>query len=66
MALTVGVMGGAGRNIPEAYTAKAEELGEAVGEENCVLVTGACPGLPFAAARNGATVVGISPGLSLC
>ncbi len=70
MALTVGVMGGAGRDIPEAYLAKAEELGEAVGEENCVLVTGACPGLPFAAARGakrkGATVVGISPGLSLC
>lgn len=69
-ALTVGVMGGAGRDIPEAYLAKAEELGEAVGEQNCVLVTGACPGLPFAAARGakrkGATVVGISPGLSLC
>ncbi|MFO1045827.1 MAG: hypothetical protein U0941_28935 [Planctomycetaceae bacterium] len=70
MALTVGVMGGAGRDIPKVYLAKAEELGEAVGDQNCVLVTGACPGLPFAAARGakrkGATVVGISPGLSLC
>ncbi len=70
LALTVGVMGGAGREIPEAYLAKAEELGEAIGEQYCVLVTGACPGLPFAAARGakrkGATVIGISPGLSLC
>lgn len=69
LALTVGVMGGAGRDIPDAYLAKAEELGEAIGEQGCVLVTGACPGLPFAAARGakrkGATVVGISPGLSL-
>lgn len=32
MALTIGVMGGAGRDIPEAYLAKAEELGEAVTE----------------------------------
>lgn len=69
MALTIGVMGGAGRDIPEEHLAKAEELGEAIGEQGCVLITGACPGLPFAAARGakrkGATVVGISPGLSL-
>jgi uncharacterized protein (TIGR00725 family) len=69
MALTVGVMGGAGRDIPDDYLLKAEQLGEAIGEQGCVLITGACPGLPFAAARGakrkGATVVGISPGLSL-
>lgn len=63
--LTVGVMGGGGHDIPESHLAKAEELGE----QGCVLVTGACPGLPFAAARGakrkGATVIGISPGLSL-
>lgn len=69
MSLTIGVMGGSGSDIPEAYLTRAEELGEAVGEQGCVLVTGACPGLPFASARGakrkGATVVGISPGLSL-
>lgn len=69
LALTFGVMGGAGRDIPAEYLAKAEELGEAIAEQGCVLITGGCPGLPFAAARgakrNGATVVGISPGLSL-
>ena len=69
LTLTVGVMGGAGHDIPEDYLTKAEELGEAVGEQGCVLITGACPGLPFAAARGakrkGATVIGISPGLSL-
>lgn len=62
-------MGGAGRDIPDDYLLKTEQLGEAVGEQDCVLITGACPGLPFAAARGakrkGATVVGISPGLSL-
>lgn len=62
-------MGGAGRDIPDDYLLKAEQLGEAIGEQGCVLITGACPGLPFAAARGakrkGATVVGISPGLSL-
>ncbi len=67
--LTVGVMGVAGHDIPESHLAKAEELGEVIGEQGCVLVTGACPGLPFAAARGakrkGATVIGISPGLSL-
>src|SRR5262249_54715298 len=40
----------------------------AIAERGCTLVTGACPGLPYAAvqgarARNG-LVVGISPGLS--
>lgn len=69
LALTIGVMGGAGRDIPDDYLTKAEELGEAIGEQGCVLITGGCPGLPFAAARGakrkGATVIGISPGLSL-
>ncbi len=38
-------MGGPGSNIPDACLAKAEQLGE----QGCVLVTGACPGLRFAA-----------------
>jgi uncharacterized protein (TIGR00725 family) len=69
MPLKVGVMGGAGDTIPEEYLDTARRLGEAVAEAGCVMITGACPGLPLAAARGaksrGGTVVGVSPGLSL-
>jgi uncharacterized protein (TIGR00725 family) len=67
--LKVGVMGGAGDDIPDEYLAKAETLGKAIAAEGCITVTGGCPGLPLAAARGakaqGGTVIGISPGLSL-
>lgn len=69
MALKVGVMGGAGNNIPKEHLAKATELGEAIASTGCMVVTGACPGLPMAAARGAKSrdgfVIGISPALSL-
>ncbi|MBN8624773.1 MAG: YHS domain-containing protein [Planctomycetes bacterium] len=69
LALTVGVMGGAGEDVAVQHLRLAEQLGEAVAQAGCILVTGGCPGLPLAAARGakraGGTVVGISPGLSL-
>jgi uncharacterized protein (TIGR00725 family) len=69
MALKVGVMGAASGEMTPTHLAAAEALGRAVARAGCVLVTGACPGLPLAAARGaksaGGTVVGISPGLSL-
>ncbi len=69
MALKVGVMGAASGDMDPSHLAAAEALGGAVARAGCVLVTGACPGLPLAAARGakavGGTVVGISPGLSL-
>jgi uncharacterized protein (TIGR00725 family) len=69
MALKVGVMGGATGVISRAHLAKAHELGQAIAKSGCVLITGACPGLPLAAAcgakQAGGMVVGISPGLSL-
>lgn len=69
MSLKVGVMGGASGDMAAAHLAAAEVLGGAIARSGCVLVTGACPGLPLAAARGakaaGGTVVGISPGLSL-
>lgn len=69
MPLKIGVMGGAGGSIPEECLDKARRLGEVVAEAGCVMITGACPGLPLAAARGaksrGGTVVGVSPGLSL-
>ncbi len=62
-------MGGAGHNIPTHLLDKAKEAGRAIAEANCVLITGACPGIPLAAAEGakqaGGFVVGISPGLSL-
>ena len=69
MALKVGVRGGASGDMAPAHLSAAEALGTAIARAGCVLVTGACPGLPLAAARGaraaGGTVVGISPGLSL-
>lgn len=69
MPLKVGVMGGAGNNIPKGHLDMALLLGEAIATAGCVTITGACPGLPLAAARGaknrGGTVIGISPGLSL-
>ena len=69
MPLKIGVMGGAGIGVPEDYLDRAFELGQAIASSGCVTITGACPGLPLAAARGandcGGLVVGISPGLSL-
>lgn len=69
MRLKVGIMGAATGLTPREVLARAHELGRAVAEAGCILVTGGCPGLPLAAARGakeyGGLVVGISPGLSL-
>ena len=69
MPLKIGVMGGAGSEIPVEHLDQAMLLGEAVADADCVTITGACPGLPLAAARGakrrGGTVIGISPALSL-
>jgi hypothetical protein len=69
MPLKVGVMGGAGSDVPAEYLGKASQLGEAVAAAGCIVITGGCPGLPLAAARGakrcGGTVIGISPALSL-
>ena len=69
MALKIGVMGGATGIMSRAHLKKAHNLGRAIAQSGCVLITGACPGLPLAAAcgakQAGGMVVGISPGLSL-
>ena len=69
MRLKIGVMGGAGNDIPKSYLQRATLLGEEIAEADCTLVTGACPGLPLAAERGasdrGGMVIGISPALSL-
>lgn len=69
MALKIGVMGGATGVVSRAHLNKAHQLGRAIASRGCVLITGACPGLPLAAAcgakQVGGLVVGISPGLSI-
>ena len=69
LTLKIGVMGSASGRISSKYTDRARLLGRAIAEHRCIVVTGACPGLPLAAAHGahdaGALVVGISPGLSL-
>jgi uncharacterized protein (TIGR00725 family) len=67
--LAVGVMGSSESPFADDAYAKLVELGRAVAQQGCVLITGACPGLPYAAVQGAAQdkglVVGISPGLSL-
>jgi uncharacterized protein (TIGR00725 family) len=67
--LKIGVMGGASGRFSARALDKAEALGRAIARSGAILVTGACPGLPLAAARGakalGGFVVGISPGLSV-
>lgn len=68
MRLTIGVMGSASESIIGAALESAHALGRAIAKRDCVLITGGCPGLPYAAVQGakeaGGLVVGISPGLS--
>jgi uncharacterized protein (TIGR00725 family) len=63
-----GVMGASGGVLLPEIRARAFELGQAIAESGCSLITGACPGLPYDAARGaqaaGGLSVGISPALS--
>lgn len=69
MKIKVGVMGSAGGIISQEAMDKSYLLGRAIAERGCVLVTGGCPGLPFAATKGakeaGGFTVGISPGIDL-
>lgn len=69
MRVKIGVMGGATGNINKFHLEKAHLLGKTIAKNGCVLVTGACPGLPLASAcgakQEDGIVVGISPALSL-
>ena len=67
--LKIGVMGSAATDHPAEHRQKSCQLGAAIAAQGCVTITGACPGLPLAAAQGateaGGLVIGISPGLSL-
>ncbi|MBC7541662.1 MAG: MBL fold metallo-hydrolase [Candidatus Sericytochromatia bacterium] len=66
--LTIGVMGSADDESPEAVKVQARLLGRAIAQSGCTTLTGACPGLPHAAILGakdaGGLTVGISPALS--
>lgn len=65
----IGVVGSAGGNIPPGALETSMELGREIGRRGCMIVTGACPGLPHAAVvgavEEGAIAIGISPALCL-
>lgn len=66
--ISVGVMGSAGGNLSHAILEKARQMGVEIARRGCVLITGACPGLPhyavLGAREVGGTVIGISPALN--
>ncbi len=69
MRLAIGVMGSSSEPYADRAWEKMGTLGRAIAARGCTLLTGACPGLPYAAVQGareaGGLVVGISPPLSL-
>jgi len=65
---TIGVMGSAGGDLSIEIRRRCYDLGVAIAQAGCTLITGACPGLPYDAARGakaaGGLSIGISPALS--
>lgn len=68
--LRIGVMGSSAGELIESprYLKKAFDLGRQIAMQDCILINGACPGLPDEAARGakqeGGLVFGISPAYS--
>jgi len=69
MKIKIGVVGSADGPYAPGAKEKAYELGKYIALQGCILVTGACPGLPHEAALGaksvGGITLGISPGLNL-
>jgi uncharacterized protein (TIGR00725 family) len=66
--IQIGVMGSAGGVLSSAELALAARLGRRIAERDCLIVTGACPGLPHAAVLGahdaGGSSLGVSPARS--
>lgn len=69
MRLTLGMMGSAGGEYANDFKELAYALGQDIADRGFVLITGACPGLPYECARGtrskGGLSIGVSPALSL-
>lgn len=69
MRLTVGVMGSASYKQDPKVAEIVFSLGQAIAKRGFILITGACPGLPYECAKGarslGGLSIGISPALSL-
>jgi uncharacterized protein (TIGR00725 family) len=67
--VTVGVMGSAGGEFAAEVLERCRELGREIARRDCIIVTGACPGLPhhavLGAKEEGGLVLGVSPAVSL-
>jgi uncharacterized protein (TIGR00725 family) len=65
MKIQIGVMGSAGGPITDAQLALARRIGARIAQRDCVIVTGACPGIPHAAVlgahENAGSSLGVSP-----
>ncbi len=64
MRLAVGVMGSASNDQTEEQRRAAYHLGRAIASRGFNLITGACPGLPYEAARGAREARGLSMGIS--
>lgn len=64
MEIQIGVMGSAGGEITDAALTLARRTGRRIAERGCVIVTGACPGLPHAAVLGAHDAGGYSLGVS--
>lgn len=69
MRIKIGVMGSAGGALAEHIVERCRELGRAIADHNCAIITGGCPGLPHYAVmgckERGGLTIGVSPALSL-
>ncbi len=67
--IKIGVMGSAGGKMDAAILERCKELGRAIADEGCAILTGGCPGLPHAAVlgckERGGLTIGVSPALSI-
>ena len=64
MKTQIGVMGSAGGLITDGELALARRIGTRIAKRDCIIVTGACPGLPHAAVLGAHDAGGASLGVS--
>lgn len=67
--MKIGVMGSAGGKFDAEVCERCKELGRAIADQGCAILTGGCPGLPhfaiIGAKEHGGLTIGVSPALSL-